>query len=48
MDEPIAAKPLLTAMEIRAYIDGLEEEVKVVSKKAADQKKRLLKAQRHS
>lgn len=39
----MVAEPLLMAIEIKAYINGLEEEVKAVSKKAANQKKKLLK-----
>lgn len=33
-------------IEIKAYIDGLEEEVKAASKITVNEKKRLLKAQR--
>lgn len=41
----MVTKPLLEAKEIRAYIDDLERKAKVANKKAANQNKKLLKAQ---
>lgn len=41
----LSSKPLLmvTVVEIRAHIDNLKKKVEVASKKATDQKRRLLK-----
>lgn len=39
--KPLPAKPFLRAIEIGADIDNLEKKVKIVSKKATFQKKRL-------